>query len=224
MRNSSNIARALAALTWFSATLAWAGEPLSGEALLNAIKSGGYNLYFRHAATDWSNSDQVRGAGDWISCDASRIRQLSAEGRRVAALVGEAMRALQIPVSAVYASPYCRTRETARLLGLGPVETTTDVMNMRVADYFGGRHALAARARARLAVAPPKGTNVVYVAHGNVVREATTVYPAEGECIVFRPDGEGRPEFVGRLLPRQWQHLAELHAVRSSGGKASTEQ
>ena len=130
MRDGSNIARALVALMWFSTTLSWAGEPLSGEALLSAIKSGGYNLYFRHAATDWSHGDQVRNAGDWTSCDVNRIRQLSTEGRRVAALVGEAMRALEIPVAAVYASPYCRTRETARLLGLGPVEATTDVMNM----------------------------------------------------------------------------------------------
>ena len=32
--------------------------------------------------------------------------------------------------------------DTARLMNLGPVETTTDIMNMRVAEYFGGSSAI----------------------------------------------------------------------------------
>ena len=113
-----------------------------------------------------------------------------------------------IPVGRVLASPYCRTVETAKLMGLGPIETTTDVMNMRVAEYFGGRAAIAATARARLAVPPASGTNTVIVAHGNVAREATSVYPGEAEGAVFRPDGNGAFEFVGRLTPAQWTQLA----------------
>lgn len=187
---------------------ALADDPLSGHELVRALRSGGYNLYFRHAATDWSRSDSVRAAGDWVSCDPLRIRQLSDDGRRTAKAVGEAMRALEIPVGSVFSSPYCRTVETARLLNVGPVEITTDVMNMRVAEYFGGRRAIAERTQMRLAATPEPGTNTVYVAHGNVVREATSVYPGEGECIVFRPDGEGGFEFAGRLTPEQWQRLA----------------
>jgi hypothetical protein len=205
----------LALLLWGTA-MAEGGELLSGEALVRALQGGGYNLYFRHAATDWSRSDEVREAGDWTSCDPDRIRQLSDDGRRTAETVGEAIRALGIPVGAIYASPYCRTVETARLLGLGPVETTTDVMNMRVAEYFGGRGAIAERARARLAIPPAPGTNTVYVAHGNVAREATAVYPGEGEGIVFRPDEEGGFVFAGRLTPEEWRSLAAEHPGSSS--------
>lgn len=182
---------------------------LSGEALINALRDGGYNVYFRHAATDWSQGDDVRSAEDWLSCDDSRIRQLSDGGRRTAREVGEAIRTLGIPVDRVLASPYCRTVETARLMALGPVETTTDIMNLRVSDYFGGRAAIARRARARLAVPPTQGTNIVLVAHGNVAREATDVYPGEGEGVVFRPDGSGGFVLVGRLVPDQWVRLAE---------------
>lgn len=185
---------------------------LSGEALIQALRGGGYNVYFRHAATDWSQSDDVRAEGDWVSCDASRIRQLSDGGRLTSREVGEAIRALGIPVGRVLASPYCRTVETARLMALGPVETTTDIMNLRVASYFGGRAAIARRARARLAVPPAQGTNTVLVAHGNVAREATEVYPGEGEGLVFRPDGSGGFVFVGRLAPDQWVGLAEALA------------
>jgi hypothetical protein len=119
------------------------------------------------------------------------------------------MRALGIPVGRVLASPYCRTVETAKLMDLGPIETTTDVMNMRVAEYFGGRAAIAATARVRLATPPAPGVNTVIVAHGNVAREATPVYPGEAEGAVFRPDGKGGFGFVGRLTPAQWARLAE---------------
>lgn len=208
------LAGACLCLTVFSHDLAAADgakavSTMTEEALVRALQAGGFNVYFRHAATDWSQHDDVRRAGDWSSCDATRIRQLSGDGRASARAVGAALRALAIPVGRVLASPYCRAVETARLMALGPVETTTDIMNLRVADYFGGRDAIAARARTRLASAPEPGTNTVLVAHGNVARLATGVYPGEGECAVFRPRGAGRFEYVGSLDPDQWRRLAE---------------
>ncbi len=185
------------------------GAELSGEALVTALRQGGYNLYFRHAATDWSQSDRVREPGDWTSCDPEQIRQLSDEGRETARAVGDAIRALRIPVGKVLASPYCRTVETATLMKLGSVETTTDVMNMRVAEYFGGRAAIVDTARVRLATRPAPGTNTVIVAHGNVARESTPVYPGEAEGVVFRPDGSGGFSVVARVRPAQWIELAK---------------
>ena len=183
---------------------------LEGEALVTALREGGYNLYFRHEATDWSQNDRVAGRGDWTSCDPAKIRQLSAAGRARAGRTGEAMRALRIPIGRVYSSPYCRCVQTAEGLDLGPVETTSDVMNLRVADYFGGREAIVSRARQRLSESPPAGRNDVYVAHGNVARNATPAYPGEGEALVFRPRGEGRFDLIGRLPPDAWQRLAGL--------------
>jgi broad specificity phosphatase PhoE len=184
------------------------GARLSGEPLVRALRQGGYNIYFRHAATDWSQSDHVREAGDWTSCDPARIRQLSDQGRKTARAVGDAIRALSIPVGRVLASPYCRTVETATLMNLGNVETTIDVMNMRVAEYFGGRSAIVKTARARLATPPASGTNTVIVAHGNVARDSTPVYPGEAEGVVFRPDGNGDFSVVARVSPQEWTRLA----------------
>lgn len=124
------------------------------------------------------------------------------------------MRALAIPVSKVLASPYCRTVETAALMDLGSLETTTDVMNMRVAEYFGGRSAIVATARARLGTPPPPGSNTVIVAHGNVARDATPVYPDEAEGVVFRPDGRGGFGVVARVTPETWEELAARFATR----------
>lgn len=190
------------------------GAILSGEPLVRALRQGGYNIYFRHAATDWSRSDRVREAGDWTSCDPSRIRQLSDQGRKTARAVGDAIRALEIPVAKVLASPYCRTVETAGLMDLGPVETTTDVMNMRVAEYFGGRAAIIRTARARLAAPTAPGANTVIVAHGNVAQASTPVYPGEAEGAVFLPDGNGGFSFVSRVPPEEWTRLANEFGQR----------
>ena len=203
------LAAGLIGLCLIGAASAQSEGGLSGGTLVQALRQGGYNIYFRHAATDWSQSDRVREAGDWLSCDPERIRQLSDEGRQTAREVGDAIRALGIPVGQVLASPYCRTVETAKLMNLGPVETTTDVMNMRVAEYFGGRDAIVKTARARLATRPVAGTNTVIVAHGNVARDSTPVYPGEAEGVVFKPDGAGTFSVVARVSPAMWRELAQ---------------
>ena len=185
---------------------------LSQQALVQELRKGGFNLYFRHVATDWTQIDQVEKSGDWTSCDPVQIRQLSDQGRNEAILTGKAIRTLNIPIGPVVASPYCRTVDTAKLIFPGPVEVSTDIINMRVADYFGGRDQVISRFQARLSGPPLAGVNNVFVAHGNLARAATTVYPDEGEAIVFRPLENSQFEYVGRLTPLQWKTLADLLA------------
>ena len=182
---------------------------LSGEELVQALRQGGFTIYFRHEATDWSQTDNVLKTDDWLSCDGARFRQLSAAGRQSAVATGRAIHGLGIPVGRVLASPYCRTVETATLMNLGKVETTNDVINMRIADYFGGRSAIVATARALLSTPSVDNTNTVIVAHGNVAQASTPVYPGEGEGVVFEADGKGGFRFIGRLMPGDWRDLAE---------------
>ena len=199
------------------AALAPAGAqtPLSGEALVEALRRGGHTIYFRHAATDWSQEDQVVRPGDWTSCDPRRMRQLAPEGRVVAKRIGRAIRRLGIPVEAVLTSEYCRTQETGQLLGLGPVTATLAVMNMRAAGFVGGREVVVDRARHALATPPPAGRNRIYVAHGNLLRAVSGLYTGEAGAVVFRPLGEGRLEPVAELTPEDWERLAEAFARRS---------
>ncbi|MDX1431001.1 MAG: histidine phosphatase family protein [Gammaproteobacteria bacterium] len=197
-----------------SATGARTDEQLRGEALVEALRQGGFNIYFRHAATDWSLSDHVSAPDDWLSCDADEMRQLAPAGRETSRAIGEAIRALGIPVARVYASPYCRTVETAELMELGAVETTTDIINMRAAQYFGGASAVADTARRRFAAKPPVGSNVVLVAHGNVLNAAGDVYVGEAEAAIFRPDGEGGFALVARVTPATWSELSGAYAAR----------
>ena len=183
------------------------GALLGGQALVEALRAGGLNIYFRHVATNWSQSDDLRNRDDWLICDPARMRQLSDAGRADAVAVGNAMRELEIPVTQVLASPYCRTMETARLMELGSVEPSTEVMNLRAAEYFGGRAAIVATAQRLLSTPPPAEGNRVIVAHGNVASAATPAYPAEGEGLVFKPDADGSFILLGRVEPEQWAAL-----------------
>ena len=140
------------------------------------------------------------------------MRQLSSEGRAIARRMGDAIRALGVPVEKVLSSEYCRAWETARLLNLGPVTRTRDIMNMRVVALVGGRDVVIRRARRVLAQPAPEGANVVIVGHGNVVRAATGAYAGEAGSGVYAPCAGSEPgfELVARLAPDDWMRLAEL--------------
>lgn len=191
-----------------------AQDALSGEALVAALRQGGYVIYFRHAATDWSQNDRVSARGDWTSCDPDRMRQLSEQGRTEAVRIGKALRRLAIPVDRVLSSEYCRARQTAELMALGAVTPTTAIMNMRAAHLVGGREAVIARARRKLGRRPPAGTNTIVVAHGNLMRAATGVYTGEAGAGIFRPRGDGRFQLTARVAPDEWTRLADRFASR----------
>lgn len=188
---------------------AWAESQAPAD-LVVLLRGGGHTIYFRHAATDWSQSDNIREFGDWRSCDGGLVRQLSEAGRRTAKEIGVAMRALAIPVSKILSSEYCRAVETARLLDLGPVETTLDIMNLRAADYVGGRSTAVDRFRAILATDPAPDTNRVISAHGNLSREATGAYPGEAGVVIIVADPKAAFGFrvIGMLAPDDWAKLA----------------
>ena len=98
----------------------------AGPNLVTALQGGGYVIYFRHAETDFSQTDtDTRNLAD-----CSTQRNLIPEGRADARAIGQAFRALRIPVGRVLASKYCRTRQTARL-AFGRVRTIVDITSLR---------------------------------------------------------------------------------------------
>src|SRR5216684_6878924 len=80
--------------------------------LLSELRKGGYVLYFRHAATDFSQNDERMKSYE----DCANQRNLIDRGRAEARAVGAAIRELRIPIEPVLASPFCRTVETAQLI------------------------------------------------------------------------------------------------------------
>src|SRR4051812_48853357 len=89
-----------------------AAQPVAQRtSFVETLRAGGNVIAFRHAITDQSHQDEA--AFRYDQC--ARQRNLSAAGRAQARAIGRAIRRLRIRIGRVLASPYCRTRETARL-------------------------------------------------------------------------------------------------------------
>jgi hypothetical protein len=180
------------------------------RALVRQLREGGLVIAFRHAVTD-QGYDSV--AGDYADC--GKQRNLDGRGRRQARAIGAAFRALALPVGAVRSSPYCRTRETARL-AFGRARLDRGLLEpMR--ESAGGRDlVMSASFRRRLQARPQRGTNTVIVTHTFAPRPGTSTL-AEGEAAVFR-SANGSLELVARLAPADWPRLA-LALGQSTGSE-----
>ncbi|RPJ37259.1 MAG: hypothetical protein EHM21_18245, partial [Chloroflexi bacterium] len=99
--------------------------PLCGTAVIEALRSGCYVIYFRHAATDPIPDD----ANPVVLDDCSTQRNLSAAGQAQAGEIGLAFQRLGIPVGRVLASPFCRALDTARL-AFGRVKIERSLENL----------------------------------------------------------------------------------------------
>ena len=196
------LAAVIAALVVSAAGAAPSVAHLEGLALADALRDGGYVLYFRHAATDFSQEDTD--TRNLRNCRTQR--NLTSQGRADARAIGRGFRRLRIPVGAVLASKYCRTRQTARL-AFGGVRTTLDLTSLPSASTERERDRRIAALRRLLGTPPRKGTNTVLVAHLFNIEAAANISLEEGEAAVFKPRGQRRFRLVGRVLPRDWAAL-----------------
>ncbi|MDB5891486.1 MAG: hypothetical protein JWP47_2317 [Polaromonas sp.] len=73
-----------------------------------SLRKGGYVIYFRHAATDFSKND----ARMTSYADCANQRLLSRAGRSSARQVGRHIARLGVPIGESFARPLCRTPET----------------------------------------------------------------------------------------------------------------
>ncbi len=170
-----------------------AAATLQGPQLLAALKRGGYVVYFRHTATDFSKNDAAMKGFD----DCENQRLLSEQGQRDASAIGQRIRALGLPVGEALASPMCRTMDHARLM-LKNVTPRNEVRETQNGDYAGLKQLLAA---------PVARGNRWIVGHGIPFRAvAGAPHLAEGEAAVIRPGTTGWT-VVARLLVADWQTL-----------------
>jgi hypothetical protein len=170
------------------------GQGLEGRALLNALRGGGYVIYFRHTATDFSRRDDAMTGYD----DCANQRLLSPQGRSDATAIGQRIVDLKLPVGEVLASPMCRTMDHARL-SFGRAAPTPEIREGRSDDYPGLKRLFATPVRA--------GTNRWIVGHGIPFRAvAGPPHLAEGEAVVMRPLGSAWV-VVARIMVPDWAGL-----------------
>jgi phosphohistidine phosphatase SixA len=167
-----------------------------------ALQPGGNVVFFRHGKTDMLATDQ-HPLVDMSDC--SKQRNLSPSGIAASKEMGEATKLLNIPIGQVLASPYCRCMDTARH-AFGRVEASQDLL-VRRTEHGWALDEAGERLKKLLSVPPAPGTNTVLVAHIFNVQTTLGLTPEEGEALVFRPDGIGSYQTVGRLTATQWGDL-----------------
>lgn len=182
-----------------------------------ALREGAIVL-FRHA--------EAPGMGDppgFKLGDCSTQRNLDATGRRQSQQLGDAMRAQQVPVTQVWASPWCRTTETAQIIaaavatrpapgiqgGEGAPQVATAPLAVQGQSAFGSffqnrsdEPAQTATARQLLLNFRGPGSLVV-VTHNVNITALTGLSPAAGEGVVLKVVTKtavkvpGKPEMRG---------------------------
>lgn len=157
-------------------------------------------LYIRHTSTDFSKDDSKMASFE----DCASQRPLTDKGRDEARAIAGHLKRLGIPIDKVYASPFCRTVETA-MLAFGKAEKTPAVRGGPVKPDDPRRY----DGLKKLLSAPPAaGQNNAVSGHGNPYYALFGApYLGEGELAVLRPGGEGRFEVVARLRLADWESL-----------------
>jgi phosphohistidine phosphatase SixA len=178
-------------------------QTLQGDALVPALRKGGYVILMRHT----SSPREVPGKQTANADNTKPERQLDAEGRATATAMGKALRDLKIPVGEVFTSPTYRALETVKYAQLGtpkPVEELGD----NGQSMSGGTEAQAAWLRKKITQFP-SGTNTILVTHLPNIRGAfpqlTDV--ADGEALVYGPDGKGGAALLARIKIDEWPKL-----------------
>ena len=181
---------------------------LTGKDLTAALQRGGYVVLMRHASSPRTPPDPAQADPD----NPHHERQLDEAGRVSARAMGDAFRRLRIPIGQVLSSPTYRALETVRLADLGPVRPHVelgDAGQSMTADSSGTHGAWL---RDRVAQAPGAGTDTLIITHAPNISEA---FPAdgadvaEGEALIFHPDGHGGASLVARVKIQDWPRLAD---------------
>lgn len=159
--------------------------------LLARLRDGGVLLVLRHAQT-------VPGTGDppgFRLDDCSTQRNLGETGRAQARAWGELLRREGVPVELVLSSAWCRCRETAELMAVGPVG------HLPALDSFFEDRARgpAQTAALRAWIRDWRGRGIaVLVTHQVNITALTGIVPRSGEAVLLAPPDA---TLLGRLPP-----------------------
>ncbi len=182
--------RALFIWGLFAGTLAYASD------LSDKLASSDHVLLMRHTLAP--------GVGDpvnYMLADCQTQRNLSAEGRQQAVLVGHWLRHQGVQHAAVYSSAWCRCKETAQLLGFGVWQ-----IEPSLASFFNDMHkAKAQNLQLQSFIAQKlqtKGTQaLILVTHHVNIFEYMGENISSGDMVLAKVDAKGKM-LSYRVMPR----------------------
>ena len=191
-------------LMTLTAVAATAAQALPKDELISRLRQGGYVLVMRHASSPReapSKTSRTPTTRNW----SVSWTTLDAEG---ATLMGEAIRALRIPIGIVLTSPTYRAMETARLARLDS-PTAVNELGDGGQSMQGTTEAQAAWLGARVSETPRSGNTILVTHQPNLSR----AFPdwgssvADGEMVILQPDGKRGTALIGRIPIEEWSRL-----------------
>jgi len=174
-------------------------QQLQSDAIVKALRQGGYVIVMRHASSPRDVPDKATANPDNVKPE----RQLDPEGRASATAMGKALRDLRIPIGTVLTSPTYRALETIRYAQFGRPEAFPELGD-NGQSMSGGTEAQATWLRKKVTELP-KGTNTLIVTHMPNMSRAFpewTANLADGEALVFGPAG-----VIARVKIETWQEM-----------------
>jgi phosphohistidine phosphatase SixA len=204
MRFRSNLLQILLSSLFLAIGTTAFAQNLEGAALVHALERGGYVFVMRHASSP--SEPPAKGSAD--AENPRDERQLDEKGRTTASAMGNALHELKIPVGEVLSSPTYRALETVKYAQLGTAHTYAELGD-NGKSMQGGTEAQAHWLRHKVTQFP-SATNTFIVTHNPNITDA---FPqiggavADGEALVFGPDGKGGATIVARIKIEEWPSL-----------------
>lgn len=193
-RRSPRVQRLLAGVLCLTAAVLLRPSEIRAEAdAWRALRQPGHVAFMRHA-------DAPGGAGDPVGFrldDCATQRNLSDMGRAQARRTGAALARQQVTFDRVLTSPWCRCRETARLVSDTAAEDFDALSNLVGRQEHRSTQVTALKSY--LSRLDP-GLRVLFVTHGILISALLGINPAQGEIVVVRVAAGREPSVVGRLL------------------------
>jgi len=179
-------------------------QTLSGEALVKALRQGGYVIVMRHTSSPQNPPDKQTANPDNVNLE----RQLDQEGRTTAMAMGKALRDLKIPIGNILTSPTYRALETVRYAQFGNPRTYAELGD-NGRSMQGGTEAQAAWLQKQVTQFPASANTIIVTHFPNM----TGAFPklaagvADGEALIFRSDGKGGATLVARIKIEEWPQM-----------------
>jgi len=178
-----------------------------------ALARGGMVIIMRHASAPGPQQGREGDPPGFRLDDCSTQRNLSSFGRTQAVELGNRLRAHQIVVTRIMTSPWCRAKDTAELMNLGPTPVVSNLLH-NIGEHSGGAGAVNEHM--------PGVKTVVAQVHGIIQRwqgPGNLLMVSHGRTVQAVLYGDGRPSpeqaamFVLQPLPGSNAPFREVGSI-----------
>ncbi len=173
---------------------------LPPERLIEELKAGNHIIYLRHGLTERKDVNRETVLIDLKRCETQR--NLSEAGAAQMQRISKAIKTLNIPIGTVKASPYCRAKDSARLV-FGELEVD-EGLRFSLALPGDESSRLGQYLLDSMLAADDVEKNTVYVGHTSNLKDGLDVWPKpEGVMAIFKKEGN-EITFRGLIKPDDW--------------------